>query len=355
MRARHTYAPLLLFFLTECRFVLCSPSFLKLLAEASDSAKPTIPQDGAEPPESRSLSAALAEALTSVSSAGATMLRLDPPPQATQALVTVSATSRKVSQTVHAQLAAWKARASRGLVVDNFGAAAEALRASALDKFDEATVAETGSAAAAGYRREVRANLQQNTLDAPLEELYNQQVENLEASTLQRFNKQLLKNAAQTIKDLTQAEEQLEADQVALRTASFAFSAAVEKLEVPTLGCTKEKAIRSMADKLNNALQAFPESPAAKLQRTAAVEKVVNKEKEPGERSFGVGLDLVAMLRPDGYGSFQGFAGYQLPGGNSITVGIHNDADDPQVISQFGGVRPPLMRVQPKLKLDVEL
>ena len=30
-------------------------------------------------------------------------------------------------------------------------------------------------------------------------------------------------------------------------------------------------------------------------------------------------------------------------------------ADDPGVISQFGGVRPPFMRVQPKLKLDVEL
>jgi hypothetical protein len=44
-----------------------------------------------------------------------------------------------------------------------------------------------------------------------------------------------------------------------------------------------------------------------------------------------------------------------LPGGNSITFGVHNDADDPQVISQFGGVRPPLLKVQPKLRVDVEL
>jgi hypothetical protein len=63
---------------------------------------------------------------------------------------------------------------------------------------------------------------------------------------------------------------------------------------------------------------------------------------------------LVAMLRPDGYGNLQGFTGYQL-GGNSITFGIHNDADDPQTIAQFGGVRPPLLRIQPKLRVDVEM
>jgi hypothetical protein len=42
-------------------------------------------------------------------------------------------------------------------------------------------------------------------------------------------------------------------------------------------------------------------------------------------------------------------------GGNSLTFGVHNDADDPQTIAQFGGVRPPLLRVQPKLRVDVEL
>ena len=65
-------------------------------------------------------------------------------------------------------------------------------------------------------------------------------------------------------------------------------------------------------------------------------------------------LDMVAMIRPDGFGNLQGFAGYQL-GPHSLTVGVHNDADDPGVISQFGGVRPPFLRFQPKLKLDVEL
>ena len=126
-------------------------------------------------------------------------------------------------------------------------------------------------------------------------------------------------------------------------------------MEVPALGLTKEKAARELAAKLNDAYEAFPDSAAAKLKRTRQVNKVVNKEKEPGQRAISFGLDLVAMLRPDGFGSLQGYAGYQLPGGNSITFGVHNDADDPQVISQFGGVRPPLLRVQPKLRINAEL
>ena len=60
------------------------------------------------------------------------------------------------------------------------------------------------------------------------------------------------------------------------------------------------------------------------------------------------------MIRPDGFGNFQGFAGYNM-GPHSVTVGLHNDADDPSTIAQFGGVRPPFFRIQPKLKLDVEL
>jgi hypothetical protein len=99
---------------------------------------------------------------------------------------------------------------------------------------------------------------------------------------------------------------------------------------------------------------AFPDSPAARIKRTKKVNTIVNKEKKPSQRAIDFGVDLVAMLRPDGFGSLQGFAGYQL-GGNSLTFGVHNDADDPQTIAQFGGVRPPLLRVQPKLRVDVEL
>merc|ERR1712232_996331 len=100
--------------------------------------------------------------------------------------------------------------------------------------------------------------------------------------------------------------------------------------------------------KLTDVVSSFPDSAAAKLKRSRAVKKVVSRERKPSQRAIDFGLAWVAMLRPDGFGSLQGFAGYNL-GGNSITFGIHNDADEPSVIAQFGGVRPPLLRVQPKL------
>merc|ERR1712194_250667 len=140
----------------------------------------------------------------------------------------------------------------------------------------------------------------------------------------------------------------------ALRAAAFAFASSASSLELPSLSLGKAKAIQEMEGKLNNALMTFPDSPAAKLKSLQKIKQTVSKEKEPTEGSINVALDLVAMVRPDGFGNFQGFTGYQL-GPHSITVGVHNDADDPGVISQFGGVRPPFFRVQPKLKMDVEL
>lgn len=109
-----------------------------------------------------------------------------------------------------------------------------------------------------------------------------------------------------------------------------------------------------MSTKLNSALLSFPDSPSARLKQMNQVSRAVNKKKEPTERKVDLGLDLVAMIRPDGFGNLQGFGGYQL-GGNNIVVGVHNDADEPGVISQFGGKRPPFLRVQPKLKVDIEL
>ena len=140
----------------------------------------------------------------------------------------------------------------------------------------------------------------------------------------------------------------------AVRTAAFAFENAMSDLEVPSLSLTKDKATREVSAKLNTDLLSFPDSPAARLKGLKEVERVVSKQKKPSERSIDLGLDLVAMVRPDGFGNFQGFAGYQL-GGNNVIVGVHNDADMPDVISQFGGIRPPFIRVQPKLKVDVEL
>ncbi|KAL7519465.1 hypothetical protein ACHAWX_004221 [Stephanocyclus meneghinianus] len=272
----------------------------------------------------------------------------DPTPVAEAILACNDAYSR-ASRMSRAKLALWKHRASRGLLVDNFGSNAESLLKRTLDLFDRDTMVAAGMPGVGEKRLEIRSQLQERS-EKMVKDLYALQMGMLEKSTLKKFNGALLRSMGKDVR----SEEFFENNAVALREAAFAFERAASTLEVSSLALTKSKAIQDMTGKLNNALMTFPDSPAAKIRAMKKVERTVSKKKKPSEGSVDVALDLVAMIRPDGFGNFQGFAGYQL-GPHSITVGVHNDADDPQVISSFGGVRPPFIRVQPKLKLDVEL
>ena len=211
-------------------------------------------------------------------------------------------------------------------------------------------MAAAGLPAAGEQRLVIRQRLQQR-MEKTLKDLFDVQMGILEKSTLKKFNHSLLKKMS---KDGLDAAKFFEDNATALRTALFAFETSAALLEIPSLSLTKSNAVRDVTGKLNNALMTFPDSPAAKIKAMKKVGQTVSKQKKPSEGSINLTLDVVAMIRPDGFGNLQGFAGYQL-GPHSVTVGCHNDADDPQVIAQFGGVRPPFIRVQPKLKLDVEL
>lgn len=273
-------------------------------------------------------------------------LGLDTPATA-KAFVDVGNAFGYYTRIARAKVAAWKSRVARGLLIDDFGESATDLLQTVMDGYDGDTLAAAGLLFVVDYRVEMRASLQA-FLETGITDIFSGLVQNLEKKILKRFNAALLK----TMND--PAESVMNSNSATLRKETFAFEKAVENFAVPSLGLNKDKALREFTAKLNDALLAFPDSPAAKIKRTQQTKKVVSKTKKPGQRSVDLGLDLVAMLRPDGFGSLQGFCGYQL-GGNSLTFGIHNDADDPQVIAQFGGVRPPLLRVQPKLRVDVEL
>ena len=259
--------------------------------------------------------------------------------------VRVGAALQKCLRAVRAKVSAMDNRVSRGLWMESFGAVATELLDKKLAAFDSETLSASGLPLVAPYRRELRQQLK-TYLEGAITNLFNQQVQNLQQASLKRFTKQLVQNL--------QSENANELNAAALRKESFYFETVVEELQVPALGLTKGKVVRDTSSLLNDALQNFGDSPAAKIARTKKTEKVVKKERKPSEPAWNIGLDLVAVLRPDGFGSLQGFCGYQWRG-NSLTVGVHNDADDPQVIAQFGGVRPPLLRVQPKLRVDLEL
>jgi len=314
----------------------------KAVSAASEAAK----ERAASKPD-RSLSQALAEAHGKIRESGVAASAQDPPHMA-NAYIGIRNAYTKHSRTVRARLAAWRGRISRGLWVDGYGSQARDLMDGVLSSYEDGTLWAAGLPVVDEYRYELRSQLG-SQLDAGVEELFAAQISNLEKSTLKRLQRSMLK----TMND--PAESVIDSNAASVRAESFRFESVVDDLQVPELGLTKEKAVRDIASKLNDAVMAFPDSPAAKIARTKQVKRTVSKEKKPTERAISVGLDLVAVLRPDGFGSLQGFAGYQLPGGHSVTFGVHNDADDPQVIAQFGGVRPPLLRVQPKLRLDIEL
>ena len=292
------------------------------------------------------LALALEEANERVRASGVASVALDPSHVA-QAFVAVGSAYSKYSRTARAKIVAWKSRVARGLWVEGFGMDAEVLRKRVLGSFDSETLAAAGLPLVAPYRLEMRSQLA-TSIESSIREVFAVQVANLEKATIKKLRAQLLKKLD------VPAEEATSESAAAIRSASFAFDSTMTDLEVPSLSLTKAKACREMESKLTDEVMGFADSPIAQIKRTTKVAKVTNKAKKPGQRSIDVGLDLVAMLRPDGFGSLQGYAGYQL-GGNSVTFGIHNDADDPQTIAQFGGVRPPLLRIQPKLRLDVEL
>jgi hypothetical protein len=253
-------------------------------------------------------------------------LGLDTPSTA-KAFVEVGNAFGYYTRVVRAKLAAWKSRVARGLLIDDFGSAASDLRQGVLEGYDTDTISGAGLPSVADYRVEMRGKLQA-VVESGISEVYSSLQLNLEKKILKRFNSALLK----TMND--PAESVMNSNTATLRRETFAFEKNADNFEVPALGLTKERAIREFAAKLNDSLMAFPDSPAAKIKRTQQTKKVVSKEKKPGQRSVDLGLDLVAMLRPDGFGSLQGFCGYQL-GGNSLTFGVHNDADSPDVIQSF--------------------
>lgn len=286
-------------------------------------------------------------AQTVLSDSGVVSAGLDPPHVA-RAFLTCKDTYATQAKTVRARTAAWRSRCARGLTVDDFSKQAAALYEQCLETYDSITLFCAGIPLVAGFRLECRNKLE-SLLKSSIEELFVEQVEALQESTVKKLNNKLA-----SVTKIDSPESDMEQYTAAVREAAFAFDTKMDTIEVPTLGLSKQRAVQATDRVLQDTVRKFPDSPRAKLLRKKEVTKTTARQRKPKSRAVDLGLDLVAMIRPDGFGSLQGFAGYQL-GGNSITVGIHNDADDPQVISQFGGVRPPLLRFQPKLRVDVEM
>jgi hypothetical protein len=217
----------------------------------------------------------------------------------------------------------WRERVHGGRLVGKFGDRVSALARSVSEAFMQRTL---GSLVVRD-RADRLAQLT-NYIGVAAKTLFNQQMAIVSADTTRRFQRDLLKLLSSGIQS-SEEEQQL------LRQALFAYQSAATDLEVELFSLRAEALQAELAEDLKRLVVDFPESPAAKLLSLKRVEKEVRRPRiKKGSRAVNIGLSLVGMFRPPGFGSLQGFAGYStalfgLP--FDILMGVQNDGDSAEV------------------------
>jgi len=268
-------------------------------------------------------------------------------------------------RSARAKISQWRLRTIRNLPVDSFGKSASKVVRRAIDSYDRDTadVSVMVSSEASMHRLEARERLVR-VLSNEVSKVLEGQVQVLRERGMKRFKAILLRSydsSTGTGPPSRGAEARdRSAEGAMVDSAVSAFAIAAEGLRVRALNLNAEPNVEStFRNDVTEELENFPDSPAMRLRALKMTKAEAEKEKKQPKEDVGinVGLDLVAMLRPDGFGNLQGFVGYECPQWLvplKITAGIHNDADDPATITQFGGMRPPLLRIQPQLKVNIE-
>jgi len=237
----------------------------------------------------------------------------------------------------------WRSRVSNGKVVENFGKRAEAL----VDGIKKSFFARTLGCRVVRERAD-RVSLLTMNIRNTAENLLKQQVTILQASAVAAFKKALVK--------VMHNGGGNEEDENTLRVASYEFRAKVGALESEALGLDASAAISELASSLQMALKDFPESNQARLESIRLMDRKAKKPKKKKGRAVNIGLNLVGMLRPPGYGNLQGFAGYATSAFGlplDLLLGVQNDGDSPEVMGDDREY--PILRLQPKIHFDIDV
>eukprot|EP00903_Cladosiphon_okamuranus_P013705 g12761.t1 len=276
------------------------------------------------------------KAWQAVRDAGATMI---PAKTEMVALFKVDTAYGEVMASADGQLKSWRQTVGSGRVVSDFGERSTKLYRSSMKAFDTKTVRFSTSSTRAAKRAALLS-----TLETGIRELYARQLGMLCARALKSYKAALVK-----LLDEDVLGEESEAN--VLRKTLFSFEADATALVPDVFSLGFEDEYEELEAELQDFSEKFGDSPAAQAK---AIQKVDNKVQKPkGERSVGFGFGLVGMVRQDGYGNLQGFTGYRA-GPHTITMGYANDASLPDASGGAAG-KVPLLRLQPKLNVDIEL
>lgn len=273
----------------------------------------------------------------------------DPPIITESQYIYESAYLRQIQSATN-RFTSWKNRIARGLTIDKYGVTATTLYKRTLSLYDRETLSISGISTSNNRNRYFKRQKLEKYLSRTIQELYYQQIDLIDKLSLQSFQSTLIQSQKKTKKQ----DKEYDENAAMIRSTMFAYDTQLSNMEIPTLNLFKTKHIQTFEAKLYNTLSTIDDTNQSQLMKLDNIQSKSNKSKGPKDKSINVGVSLVSMIRPDGFGNMQGFVGYNL-GPHSVTVGYHNDADAPETISQFGGVKPPLLRIQPKLNFDIEL
>lgn len=227
----------------------------------------------------------------------------------------------------------WQTRVAGGRTVAKFADRVNSLLNSLKTDFSSKTAGST--TLRERYDRSKRLVIHVQT---SAQNLFRQQLAILEASTINAFRDGLVQlTASSSLSDEPGAvdAELVDKQQQLLRKAIFDFRAKCASLEDDELGMSVASAADDLTDNLTSLLKEFPESAAYKLEVVRKLGRQTQKpKKKKGARAVNIGLNLVGMLRPPGYGNLQGFVGYAtslmgLP--LDLLLGVQNDGEMPEV------------------------
>ena len=256
----------------------------------------------------------------------------------------------------------WFRRVSGGKIVGKFGERVQALLESAESKYMSATRGSSMMRLRGQRRRQIV-----DLINTTAKQLFSHQVTILQTEHTARF-RALLSSLVNDQSALTADDASAELvdkgeEQQAIRQTLFEFRSQVLDLEVDRLGLTSEASQAEFSQTLEAFAKEFPESAFGRLEAVKKVEKLAKKApRQKGGSSAGknravnIGLNLVGMLRPPGFGNLQGFVGYStgifgLP--LELLFGVQNDGDSPEIMGEDR--EHPILRLQPKVHFDCDL
>lgn len=241
----------------------------------------------------------------------------------------------------------WCKRVGTGKVIGKFTERVQHLQDSMLKSFYETT-----KGTLMIKERAERANQLNTAIVTSTNVIFRQQVEIIQNRIIADFKLQLQQLILKD--DIVVEDEQ----QRLLREALFQFRTLVSDIEIDSIGLTASAYHDELSSTLQTTIQEFPESPGAKLASARKLDKQAKKpkKKKGKSRAVNIGLNLIGMLRPPGFGNLQGYAGYStgllgLP--LDIMMAVHNDGDAPEIMGEDREY--PILRLQPKVHFDIDL